>query len=85
VSAIGSIPVGESIALFGKIGFYSGEQKVTAFGITLDEDDDGGTAGVGIRFNFDDSWKSRLEVDWFDTDWDSIWSISASVQYQFGN
>ena len=84
VSAVGIIPVSDAVQLFGKIGFYSGEQEVTVFDITLDEDEDGLTAGAGIRFGVSDSFVIRGDFDWFDTDLDTLWSLGIGFQYYFG-
>jgi OOP family OmpA-OmpF porin len=84
LSFLGLIPVGDSASLFGKVGYYSGEQEVTVFGITVDEDDDGFMAGAGIRFDMANNWTIRGDFDWFDTDLDTLWSIGVGVQYLFG-
>lgn len=85
VSFLGLIPVGDSTSLFGKLGYYSGEQEATAFGITIDEDEDGVTAGAGVRFDIANNLTIRGDFDWFDTDLDTLWSVGVGVQYQFGN
>ena len=59
IAAVGLLPVSESTKLFGKIGFFSGEQEVTVFGDTFDEDEDGMTVGAGIRFATSDTFAIR--------------------------
>jgi len=85
VSAVGLMPVGDKSALFAKVGFFSGEQEITVQGLTFDEDEDGLTVGVGLRFNTSDNFAIRGEFDWYDTDLDSLWSVGVGFQYGFGN
>lgn len=85
ISAVGLMPVSDTVQLFGKLGFYSGEQEVTAFGVTVDDDDDGLTVGAGLRFRASDNFVIRGDFDWFDTDLDTLWSIGAGFQFYFGN
>jgi opacity protein-like surface antigen len=85
VSAVGLMPLSDSTQLFGKLGFYAGEQEITVQGVTLDEDDDGFTVGAGIRFRSSGRFVIRGEFDWFDTDLDSLWSVGVGFQYYFGN
>lgn len=84
VSAIGFLHVGESAQLFGKLGYYSGEEEVSAFGVSVDEDDDGFTVGVGLRFNTTENLALRADFDWFDTQIDTVWSLGVGIQYHFG-
>jgi OOP family OmpA-OmpF porin len=84
VSAIGLVPVGESAQIFGKIGYYDGEEDITAFGITFSDDDSGLTAGAGVRFKMSDNVALRADFDWFDTDIDTVWSLGVGVQFYFG-
>ena len=83
-SLVGLIPVGETARLFGKIGYYSGETEVTVFGITLDEDEDGATAGAGVRFDMNNNFVIRGDLDWYDTELDTLWSVGVGFQYSFG-
>ena len=85
VSAVGLLPLSDTMDLIAKAGFYTGEQEVTVQGFTLDEDDDGFTVGAGMRFRTSDQFVVRGELDWFDTDLDSLWSVSVGFQYYFGN
>lgn len=85
-SFIGLIPAGDTARLFGKIGYYSGENEVTAFGVTIDQDSDGFTAGAGIRFDdVMNNFSFRGEFDWYDTDVDTLWSFGIGFAYLFGN
>ncbi len=83
-SALGLFPVSDSAQLFGKLGYYSGEQEITAFGITVDDDDDGFLVGAGIRFMTSDKFAIRADFDWYDADLESLWSIGAAFQFYFG-
>lgn len=85
VSAVGLLPLSDSMQLFGKVGFYTGEQEVTVLGSTLDEDDDGFTMGAGVRFRTSDQFVIRGDFDWFDTDLETLWSIGIGFQYYFGS
>ena len=85
MSLVGLMPISDTTQLFGKIGYYTGEQEVTVFGITLDEDADGFTAGAGIRFNMANNITIRGDFDWYDTDLDTLWSVGIGFQLSFGN
>lgn len=84
-SAIGLLPVSDRAQLFGKLGFFTGEQEITVLGSSFDEDDDGLTAGFGVRLNMNENFSLRGDFDWFDTDIDTLWSIGAGFNYYFGN
>lgn len=84
VSAIALIPVSDSTTLFGKLGLYTGESEVSAFGLTEDDDEDGLTIGAGVRFQTSDRLTLRADFDWFDTDLDSLWSIGVGFHVGFG-
>lgn len=85
VSLVGLIPVSDNSRLFGKLGYYSGEEEVTAFGVTIDDDDSGLTVGAGLRYDMGNNFVVRGDFDWFDTDLDTVWSVGVGVQYFFGN
>jgi OOP family OmpA-OmpF porin len=84
VSIVGLLPVSDSAQLFGKIGFYSGEQEVTVQGFTLDDDEDGAIIGAGIRWDTSEAFAVRGDFEWYDTDLDTLWSIGVGFQYYFG-
>lgn len=85
VSIIGLIAVSDSASIFGKLGFYTGEQEIKLQGATLDEDEDGLTAGAGVRFDMGNNFVIRGDFDWYDTDLDALWSVGVGFQYYFGN
>lgn len=84
LSVVGLLPISDSAQLFGKLGFYSGEQEITFDGITFDEDQDGATVGAGIRWGTSESFVVRGEFDWYDTDLDTLWSVGVGFHYYFG-
>lgn len=84
-SVVGLLPMNESTKLFGKLGYYDGEEEVTAFGITVDDDADGLTAGIGMRYQLQNQFTIRGEFDWFDTDLDTVWSLGIGFHVLFGN
>ena len=84
-SVLGLLPISDQAQVFGKLGFYTGEQEVTVQGITLDEDDDGLALGAGVRVMMSDSFALRGDFDWFDTDIDTVWSLGVGFNYYFGN
>ncbi len=85
ISFVGLMPVSDAAQLFGKLGYYSGEEEVSVLGFTLDEDADGFTAGAGVRFTMDNNFTIRGDFDWYDTDLDTLWSIGIGFQFSFGN
>lgn len=84
LAVVGLLPISDSAQLFGKVGFYSGEQEVTVQGFTLDQDEDGATVGAGIRFGTSEALAIRGEFEWYDTDLDTLWSVGIGFQYYFG-
>ena len=84
LSIVGLLPISDSAQLFGKIGFFSGEQEVAVDGFTLDEDQDGATVGAGIRWGTSETFAVRGEFDWYDTDLDTLWSVGVGFQFYFG-
>ena len=85
VSFVGLMPISDTAKLVAKLGYYTGEEEVTVFGITLDEDADGFAAGAGVRFDMANNFSIRGDFDWYDTDLDTLWSIGVGFQYSFGN
>ncbi len=83
-SAVGILPITDSASLLGKLGYYDSEQESTVLDETLDTDEDGVTLGIGIRFDLPRRFAIRGDLDWFDTDLDTHWSVGTSLQYRFG-
>jgi OOP family OmpA-OmpF porin len=84
VSAIGLMPVGESTQLFAKLGYYDGDEEITVLGETFDDDDSGLTVGAGVRYQSSDNLAMRADFDWFDTEYDTVWSLGVGIQFYFG-
>ena len=85
LAVVGLLPISDSAQLFGKVGFYSGEQEVTVQGFTLDEDEDGAIVGAGVRWGSSEAFTIRGEFEWYDTDLDTLWSVGVGFHYYFGN
>lgn len=71
--------------LFTKLGYYNGDQEVSAQGGSLKDDVDGFAAGIGFRHEVYERLAIRGELDWFEADLDNFWSAGIGVQYSFGN
>lgn len=85
-SVLGYLPPWNDARLYGRLGYYSGEQEATVMGVTVDDDSDGFIAGLGVRFgDATNDTSFRGEFVWYDTDFDQVWSINMTVQYLFGN
>lgn len=81
-SAVGTIPMG-LIDLFGKVGYYTGDLEVSVLGLSGDESDSGVTAGAGAKFNLIENFALRSDIDWYETDFDSLWSVNVGLTYNF--
>lgn len=84
LSVVGLVPMGESSQLFGKLGYFDGEIEASAFGFSAEDDEDGLTLGAGARFDLGNGIVIRGDVDWFDTELDTLWTIGVGVQFAFG-
>ena len=69
--------------VFGKLGYYSGDIEVSAFGVTGDESESGVTAGAGVMFNLIPTLSFRGDIDWYDTDLDTLWSANIGLTFSF--
>lgn len=83
-SVLGILPITDSAHLFGKLGYYDSEQESTVLDETADTDENGLTIGAGVRFELPRNFAVRGDLDWFDTDLDTHWSLGVSLQYRFG-
>jgi len=85
-AAVGTLPLNESFALFGKIGLASwdAEASVSFAGAAGSVDDSGTDAffGVGARYNLNKNWGLVLEYETYDTD-PSVSMTSFGVRYKF--
>ena len=83
-SVLGLLPVGNSADLFAKLGYYDSDQEVSVLDDTVDTGDSGLTVGAGVRLELARNFAIRGDLDWFDTDLDTLWSVGVGVQYRFG-
>ncbi|MEM7282542.1 MAG: porin family protein [Pseudomonadota bacterium] len=81
-TALGIIPL-TVVDVFGKFGYYSGDLEVSALGVTGDESDSGVTAGAGVMFNLIPTLSFRGDIDWYDTDFDTLWSANVGLTFSF--
>ncbi len=81
-TALGIIPL-TVFDVFGKLGYYSGDLEVSALGVTGDDSDTGVTAGAGVMFNLIPTLSFRGDIDWYDTELDSLWSANIGVTFSF--
>lgn len=80
-AGVGTLPLGESFALFGKVGLWMWDSKSSIPGTTGTDGNDV-FFGVGGRFNLNKNWGLTLEVEQYDSD-DSITMTSFGVRYKF--
>lgn len=85
-AAVGTLPLNEQFALFGKIGLASWDAEVTATsGSVGGRADDSGTDaffGVGARYNLTKNWGLTLEHEIYDTE-EQVSMTSIGVRYKF--
>ena len=80
VAAVGILPVGEHLELFGKAGFLLTEQETTATR-TVNRDDTEFHYGVGVKYPFTRNWAVRGE--WEKTDKLKVELLSIGLEYRF--
>ena len=86
VEAIGILPTGADIELFGKLGYFDTDYKVTASGFSgsVKDSENGALLGFGMQA---EAWPRvvvRMELSWFDTQ-DSFFGGAFTAQYHFGD
>ena len=81
VAAVGTLPLNESFALFGKAGIWMWESDSSIPGTTGSDGSDI-FFGAGLRYNLNKNWGLTLEVEQYDSD-DSITMTSFGVRYKF--
>jgi OOP family OmpA-OmpF porin len=86
LAGVGTLPLNESFALFGKLGLWIWDASGTASvaGLSASADDSGTDLflGAGGRYNFNKNWGLTLEVELYDSD-DSVTMTSLGVRYKF--
>jgi len=83
VSGLGMLPLNDAWTVFGKLGYYDADAKVSALGSSASDSDSGFTLGGGVRFDLNDNLSLRGDFDWFDTDLDAVWAVGATLEYHF--
>lgn len=86
-AAVGTLPLNESFALFGKIGLASWDAKFSAnvSGFGAGGLDDSGTDaffGIGARYNLNKNWGLVVEYETYDAD-TTVSMTSLGVRYKF--
>ena len=81
VAAVGTLPLNENFALFGKAGLWSWSSDSSLPGTTGTDGNDV-FIGAGLRYNFNRNWGLTLEVERYDSD-DSITMTSLGLRYKF--
>jgi OOP family OmpA-OmpF porin len=86
-SMVGRIPVGDTFALFGKLGFASYDVKATAraggFSASEDGSDEDIAYGVGASLGFGQSFEVRAEYEAIDVSDGSFNVLSVSGLFRF--
>jgi OOP family OmpA-OmpF porin len=81
LAAVGTLPLGESFALYGKAGLWMWEQD-SSIATTANADGSDLFIGVGARFNLNKNWGLTLDVEQYDSD-NSVTMTSFGVRYKF--
>lgn len=86
-SAVGRLPVSETVSLFGKIGFASYDLEATARlgGLSASVDDSGSdlSYGVGAAVSFAERFEVRVEWEAIDVEDGSFSFLSVGGLYRF--
>lgn len=80
LSLIGSLPVGESFSVYGRLGLNRLEAKVRAAGFKDSDSSTKALYGVGVSYAFSPAVSARLEVQKPASD---ATNLSAGVAFQF--
>jgi OOP family OmpA-OmpF porin len=87
IAGVGTLPLNESFALFGKVGMFSWTAKgnASAGGVSISADDSGSDVfyGIGARYNMNKNWGLTLELEQYDSSDDSVMLTSLGVRYKF--
>ena len=60
----GSIPAGESVSLYGLVGYGTGEVEARAFGFSASASESSEAYGIGAELNFGNSKAHHLGIEW---------------------
>ena len=85
-SVVGSLPIGDSFAVFGRAGYMKGDLKLRATGpggtASATDSDEAPIVGAGFRTMFDGA-QIRLEYDRIDFDAMDVDRVSLSIAWLF--
>lgn len=85
VAGVGSLRLGPSFEVFGKLGFVQTDQqtkRITPNPSTVDRDETEFHYGLGLKYAFARNWAVRAE--WENTEKLKVEMFSAGVEYRFG-
>ncbi|HET9736298.1 MAG TPA: outer membrane beta-barrel protein [Burkholderiales bacterium] len=87
-AAVGTLPLNEQFALFGKVGLATWDAKasVSISGLGAGAADDSGTDllyGIGARYNLNRNWGITLEYEAVDVEDSGFNMMSVGVRYKF--
>lgn len=87
ISAVGTLPLNPSFAVFGKVGLFSWEAKASDVtgGVPFSAKDDGAdiSYGIGASYNFTKNFSARAEWEFFNTDAADASLLSIGLVYNF--
>ncbi|MGO1535017.1 MAG: porin family protein [Halomonas sp.] len=84
VYALGQLPVNDVFSLYGLLGFSYAEATVSAPGVSVSDDDDGFSYGVGAQVNFTPQVVGQLEyVSYLDKSDYELNAASIGLSYNF--
>lgn len=83
VSGVGSLPVGDSAAVFGKLGIWSWNADGKVVGVSADDSGTDVMFGVGGSYSFTDAISVRAEWERFKADSDDADLLSVSGVFNF--
>jgi len=84
LAAVGTLPLGERLELFGKAGFLQTEQetrRIRPNPTTVSRDETELHYGLGVKYAFSRTWALRGE--WENTDKLKVEMLSIGVEYRF--
>lgn len=80
LSLVGSLPVGESFSVYGRLGLNRLEGKIRSAGFSESDSSTKALYGVGVSYAFNPQVSARLEVQKPSSD---ATNLSAGVSFQF--
>lgn len=81
--AVGFLPVGETVELFGRVGYVNVDAASTFGGFKLGIDEDGVGFGGGAQWNFTPKFGVRAEYTRLEGDDDGVnaWGVSGAFKF----